>query len=175
MMNQIHLMKMARFQRRGLSLRPINSTKEIIDSTLLAVAAATVSTVVVGTAVNDYDGTVGTFPVGASVKSLYLFVQILPTAGTANVDWYIAKSPTTIPSLPVPGAVGGDAYRKYVLHEEKGIPGNAADGAYPLTFKGVIRIPRGRQRMAEGDVIFIKLRGTDIYNACVKCIYKAYR
>ncbi len=172
-MSLILSMKMPRF-RRGMSLRPINSVKEIIDSVLLAVTAGTSSTVVLGSSVNDYTGTVGTFPVGAKVSSFYLFVQILPTATTENVDWYVAKAPTAL-AMPTPSATGGDVARKYILHEEKGIPGNANDGAYPLTFKGVIRIPRGRQRMAEGDRFFIRLRGVGISNACIKCIYKAYR
>ncbi len=165
---------MARFRKQSLSLRPINSVKEIVDSTLIGVTAATVSTVVVASAVNDYTGTVGTVPTGSKVTSVYLFIQLVETATVTNVDWYIAKGPGALPS-PVPGAVGGDVFRKYVLHEEKGIPGNSGDGAYPSTFKGVIRIPRGRQRMAEGDIIFVKLRGTGAYNACLKCIYKSYR
>lgn len=164
---------MARFSRMS-RFHPINSVKEIVDSTLLGVAAGVTSFVVVGSAVNDYTGGVGDFPVGSKISSLYLFVQILPTASTANVDFYVAKFPSGL-SLPTPGATGGSPFRKYILHEEKGIPGNAADGAYPLTFKGVIRIPRGRQRMAEGDLIEVVLRGTDIHNACIKCIYKAYR
>lgn len=154
-------------------MRPVIRTrKEIVDSTLLAVAAATVSTVTVATVVNDYVGTNGTVEVGTNIKWIYLFVQILETATTSNVDFYVIKRPTGVVN-PVPGATGGTLPRKYILHEEKGIPGNANDGAYPLTFKGVIKVPRGRQRMGEGDLLQIVLRGTGIYNACVKCIYKA--
>ncbi len=153
-------------------MRPIIHTrKEIVDSTLLGVTAATVSTVQVAGAVNDYVGTVGTVEVGSKIKWVFLFVQIIETAATSNVDWYLSKGPGG--TLPVPGATGGDVFRKYILHEEKGIPGNASDGAYPATFKGVIKIPRGRQRIAEGDTINIVLRGTGIYNACIKCIYKS--
>ncbi len=156
-------------------MRPvIHSRKEIVDGTFLAVTAATVTNVLVADAINDYVGTVGSVEVGSVIKSIYLFVQVLPTAGTANVDFYVIKRPNGIVD-PVPGAVGGTSARKYVLHEEKGIPGNAADGAYPLTFKGVVRIPRGRQRMGEGDDIRVVIRGADIYNACVKCIYKVYQ
>ncbi len=158
-----------------MGLRPINSVKNIIDGVFLSVAAATVTIVQLATGVNDYTGVVTQVPVGAKVHSIYLFVQVLPTAGTANVDWYIAKNPAGQLSLPVPGATGGDAGRRYILHEEKGIPGNAADGAYPLTFKGVIKIPRGRQRWGENDELSLHIRGADIYNACVKCIYKFYR
>ncbi len=159
-------------RRRSLG-NIIHSRKEIVDSTLLGVAAGTSSQVVLATAVNDYTGAVGTVEVGSTIRTIYLFVQMLPTTGTANVDWYIVKQPTGIANM-VPGAIGGQPARKYVLHEEKGIPGNAADGAYPLTFKGVIRIPRGCQRFAEDDNIKIVLRGADISNACIKCIYKVY-
>ncbi len=161
---------------RGLSLRPINSVKNIIDGVFLSVAAATVTSVVLAEGVNDYTGLAKDVPIGAKISSIYLFVQILPTAGTANVDWYIWKRPGSVTTIgPVPGATGGSVDRKWIMHEEKGIPGNAADGAYPLTFKGVIRIPRGRQRMGEGDEIRLQLRGADIHNICVKAIYKFYQ
>jgi len=155
-------------------MRPVNSTKEIVDSVTLGVAAGVTTTVTLGTAVNDYTGTTGTFPVGSKVSSIYLFVQLIPTATTENVDFYVIKRPTGV-SGGTPGATGGVVGRNFILHEEKGIPGNANDGAYPLTFKGVIKIPRGRQRMAEGDVILLLGRGVGIYNMCVKCIYKNFR
>ncbi len=152
----------------------INSRKEIVDSTLLAVAAATPTQVPIATVVNDYTGAVGTVPVGTTIKSVYLFVQgISDGTGIANIDWFIMKSPDIIVN-PIPGATGGNTGRKYILHEEKGIPGNNSDGAYPATFKGVIRIPRGRQRMAEGDSIIIAIRGTDISSWCIKAIYKVF-
>ncbi len=161
-----------RFSRQS-TLRPINSKKVIIDSTLLGVTAGTTSTVLLATAVDDFTGAPGTCPTGAKISSVYLFVQILPTATTENVDWYFAKAPDTITTATV-GSTNTSPFRKYILHEEKGIPGNANDGAYPLTFKGVIRIPKGRQRMGEGDDIFVKLVGVGIHNICIKCIYKFY-
>ncbi len=152
----------------------IHSRKEIVDSVNLAVAAGTNTAIVVATAVNDYTGTVGTVEVGSVIKSVYVFFQIITAdGGDANSDWYFIKKPAGV-TLPVPGAVGGDPARKYVLHEEKGIPGSSLDGAYPLTFKGVIRIPRGRQRMAEGDTIQCRFRSADIHNQCAKFIYKVY-
>ncbi len=162
---------------RGLGLRPINSVKNIVDSTLLGVAAATVSSVVLAQAVDDYTGAANQVPTGASIKSIYLFVQIISAdSGVANADWYMWKRPGSVTTIgPVPGATGGSVDRKWIQHEEKGIPGNALDGAYPLTFKGVIRLPRGRQRMGDGDQLRLQLRSTDVYNACVKCIYKFYK
>lgn len=174
-MNLFPLLLVVRRIRRGmgLRLRPVHTRKEIVDSTLLGVAAAVNSVVTLASVVNDYVGTVGTVEVGSKISSVYLFVQIIPaTTGTANVDFYVIKRPAGVVN-PTPGATGGAVGRNYILHEEKGIPGNAGDGASPLTFRGVIRLPRGRQRMAEGDLLQIVLRGADSYNACIKCIYKS--
>ncbi len=169
MIRVIHLI----VARRRL-MSPIVTRKEIIDSVTLGVTGGTVTTVTLATVVNDYTGTVGTCEVGNQIKGIYLFVQILPTVGTANVDWFVIRKPAGITN-PVPGATGGTTTRQHILHEEKGIPGNAADGAYPLTFKGVIKIPRGKHSMREGDQIQLVLRGADVYNACAKCIYKVWK
>ncbi len=162
-------------RHRGANLRPINSVKNIVDGTFLGVTAATNTDVVLAATVNDYTGGVADVPIGAKISSVFLFVQMISSdASVVNMDWFIIRKPTGV-ALPTPGATGGNAARKFILHEEKGIPGNALDGAYPLTFKGVIKIPRGRQRMGEGDQLLVRLRGASAYNACVKCIYKFYQ
>ncbi len=161
---------------RHSSKRPINSVKNIVDGVFLGVTAATVTPVTLAEGVNDYTGGTTQVPVGATVSSLYLFVQIISsTTGTANADWFIIKNIAGQLTIPVPGATGGTPVRSKILHEEKGLPGNSSDGAYPLTFKGVIKIPKGMQRMAEADKWELRLRSADAYNACVKCIYKFYK
>ncbi len=164
---------MARFRR---DLRPVNSVKNIVDSTLLTVGAAVVSTVELASAVNDYAGGVIDVPIGAKISSIYLFVQIQQQAVNSNVDWYIFKNPGNQIAAPaVPGATGGNTMRKFILHEEKGIPGPVNNGSPPLTFKGVIKIPRIYQRWGEADRLTLRLRGAAAYDACVKCIYKFYQ
>ncbi len=167
---------MPRFRRgRGLSLRPINSVKNIVDGVFLGVAAAAVTTVNLAATVNAYTGGVTEVPIGAKVSSVYLFVQsISDGTGISNHDWYVIRKPTGVAN-PVPGATGGNTSRKYILHEEKGLPGNNSDGAAPLTFRGVIKIPRGRQRFGEGDFLQLVARSADAYSLCVKCIYKFYQ
>ncbi len=164
---------MPRFQR-GMSLRPINSVKNILDATSIGVAAAVNTGITLAQTVNDYTGGVVDVPIGAKVSSVYIFVQIIAQAAEGVMDFYIAKRPAGV-ILPTPGTTGGNQARKFILHEEKGIPGTFNNGASPLTFRGVIKIPRGRQRFAEGDDLTIQLRGSVAYSLCIKCIYKFYQ
>lgn len=166
------------FRRRGgLGLRPINSNKAIIDGTFLTVGAGITTRVVVATTVDDFTGATTEVPTGAKITSVYFFISIQQQAVNSNVDFYITKRPGSIrdTDMPVPGATGGSPYRKYILHEEKGLPGPSNNGSPPHIFRGVIRIPRGRQRMGETDEIQIVARGAAAYDLCIKAIYKYYR
>ncbi len=167
---------MARFNR-GMSKRPINSVKNIVDGTFLTVGAGTVTAVILASTVNDYTGGVADVPIGAKISSIYIYVSIQQQSVNSNVDFYICNfpSPMAVAQLPVPGATGGDPFRKFILHEEKGLPGAANNGSPPHVFRGVIRIPKGRQRMGELDQIRLQARGAAAYDLCVKCIYKFYQ
>lgn len=166
---------MVRRYRRALRLRPVNSVKNIVDSVNIGVAAGTTTTVVIANAVNDYAGATADVPIGSKVSSVYLFFQIQPQAAQGQVDAYIAKFPSGISPLPAPGATGGSPLRKFVLHEEKGIPGTFNNGSPPLTFRGVVKIPRGRQRFGEDDDLVIKVSCSTAYDFCMKAIYKFYQ
>ncbi len=159
---------------RGNNLRPINSVKNIVDSTVIGATSATISTVLIGGTVNAYAGAVTDIPIGAKVNSVYLFIQAFNTDTIGNIDWYFIRRPSGTVN-PVPGATGGNVARKFIMHEEKGLPGTLSAGSPPLTFRGVIRIPRGRQRFAEGDVMQVVARSSQDYSFCLKAIYKFYQ
>lgn len=162
--------------RRALAMRPVVYTKNIVDSTTIGVAAGTTTQTVVAAATNTYAGAVTEVPIGAKLQGIYVFFQIQPQAAQGNVDMYIAKGPNAFwAANPVPGATGGDPGRKFILHEEKGIPGTFNNGASPLTFRGFIKIPRGRKSFQEGDIIKICYRCATAYDACLKVIYKWYQ
>lgn len=160
--------------RRGLRLRPVNSVKDIVDSTQIGVAAGTTSTVTVCAAVNSYAGGSTEVPIGAKVFGVYLFVQAASDATNANIDWYFIKRPNQVVN-PTPGATGGTLPRKFILHEEKGLPGTYNAGSAPLTYRGFIRIPRGRQSFQEGDLAQVVIRGAQQYSFCIKAIFKFYQ
>ncbi len=160
--------------RKAFALRPVHSVKEIVDGVFLAVSAGVSTTVVACLVVNDYTGTVGTCPIGASIKSMWIHVSYALVSATpdSNFDWYLIKDPGTQLAIPTPGATGGNVNRKWIFHESKGLAPNA-DDANPQVNQGWIKIPRKMTRMGESDRILLVARGAaSNYNLCVKIIYK---
>lgn len=160
--------------RRAFALRPVRSVKEIIDGIFLGVAAGVTTTTVVATSVNSYVGTIGTCPIGATIKAMYVSVTYASTVSTPDsaFDWYIAKNPAGQLAMPQPGSTGGNPNRKWIFFESKGLAPNA-DDANPDDKSGWIKVPKKMQRMGEDDEFIITARNVVAgYNLCVKCIYK---
>jgi len=155
--------------RRALSARPVNSEKiETTWSFLLTdFGTADVSIVLA-------QGGAGQVPVGAVIKSLYL--EFNSSAGESGVPrilhWKICKAPAgqTVTSPNVYDQV--DKAQIYKRGMEM-IP-NQPSTIYKRMF--VIKIPRGKQRMRDGERWFAIFRATDVdtINNCGICIYKVY-
>jgi len=155
----------------------IRGVKEIVDGTFIGVGGAITTSQTLAVAVNNYTGGVGDCPIGCKLFGMDLFLQCSPDSVTQGLtDMYVAKIPggITTSSMPIPGATGGNENRKYILHEQKGIPGGQVAGALPTQWHMRVRIPKGRQRMAENDKVIVRFRNTNTYNACVKAVFKWY-
>ncbi len=164
---------------RQLGKRPITSNKEIVDITALIVAGGTGTDVDLLTQVNDYTGTVGTCPLGASLLGFYLEVSSNNVDNIiGRTDWYLCKREggEAFTSFPTPGATGGTLKRRWIYHEEKGIfPGAPTTaGGQSFRTKQFIAIPKTKRRMAEADNWSIRVGSSENYSFCVKCIYKWY-
>lgn len=144
-----------------------------MDSTAIGVAAGVQTNVAHVTVVNAYAGAVGTAPIGARINGIYLFHQLQPQAAQGNVDWYAIKIPgADLATAPAPGATGGHKNRKWILHEEKGIPGTFNNGASPLTFRDVLVNPPKMRRCGEDDIWQTRSVCSTAYDLCQKSIYK---
>ncbi len=178
------------FHRRGMSLRPINSIKNVFDTSGIMAAVTNTSLALTTFGVRNADlATSNEVNVGSKITSVFLEIFFYTEGGeVANevplVDWYILKDDgnaygTTFnaSNLPTPGATGTHINKRKILHEEKGLAGggNASLTGVPMVFKGVIRIPRGKQRWAESDVLRILARSNFATKFCVKAIYKWYQ
>ncbi len=167
------------FRRMSLK-RPINSFKHIIDASGTT-DGTTVSTIPLATAGIDRDTTSPSIvPIGAKVSSMFISVFMLGSAGAVSglADWLIWKNPRGLISAgnsPTPGNVGIQPVRNMVYHEEKGLV--ATEDGTPMVFKGVIKIPRHMQRVAEDDRWEIKIFTPTGVTAqfCVKAIFKDYK
>jgi len=161
--------------------RPIASNKEIIDGTFITVAAGVTTDLSVLLEVNDYVGTVGTCPLGATVLGFYIEASVIDVSGSDlshRIDWFLAKKEEIgILSFPVPGSTGGSALRSKIFHEEKGIfPSTAVvgSGRQQVRTRSFVRVPKGKRRMGELFQWFIRVGSSGAYSACYKIIYKWY-
>lgn len=170
---------MARFRNRGNALRPIFSIKKVVGASG-ALIDGTVSTIPISNATAGTawaDAADDLVPIGCTIKSFYVSVYVYSTAdGTAApvIDWYISKNPSDSLTMPAPTAVGGNENRRFIFHQERGLAANTS--GTPMVFKGVIKVPRGFQRMGKDDNWSIRL----VINGeagffCTQTIYKFYQ
>ncbi len=172
------------------SLRPIDSVKHIVETSgILGAGVNTVqSSIISGVDAYSLAATNGV-PTGAKVSSFYLSVFVISEGGeVANevplVDWYIIKNPNSVYGttfsaqfLPTPGATGSHSNKSKIIHTEKGLAGggDASTAGVPMIFKGVIRIPKGMQRVAQDDEILLCARANFASKICTQAIYKHYK
>lgn len=144
-----------------------------MDSVNIAVAGGTTTTVLIANSVNDYIGSIGTCPIGAKIRALWIELSYQnESVSQARLDWLVIKKVAGVSTAGlVPGATGGDILRKYIILERKGLNPKVA-GSFVAKGTGWIMIPRRYQNMAEGDQWEIKVNASDLYSFCLKVIYK---
>ncbi len=184
------------FRRRMSSRRPINSTKHIVDAQGILIADTAPSGQLLKSIVVGADNPIaGANPeqvqAGATVSSIYLSL-FFATKGNASatlpevVDWYVIYDVAgrmsaggnfgdTSAVLPIASSAGNSVNKNQILHMEKGLVGDAADGS-KMVFQGVIRIPKGKQRIGIDTLINIvaQKQETDKF-FCIKAIFKSYQ
>ena len=140
---------------------PVRHNKEIFDAVLIGVAAGTVTVIEFAAAINDYTGGIGTCPISAKIKAIWIDISYTSGSETpARMDWLIQKVPTGKGANElIPGATGGDVNRKYCFLERKGLNNTVAGGSgnNPRAAAGWLMIPKRFQNMAEGDLMQLRL------------------
>ncbi len=172
--------------RRNRYLHPINTVKHVVDtSTIIAAGTNTVlqnSVIAVDTALlaNAADVDAGS-KIGAIFYVIYVYSEGGEIANEVPLtDFYFLKNPGntwgsfSATNLPTPGATGTHKNKRHILHEEKGLAGggDASLTGIPMVFKGVIRIPRGKQRFGQDDRFIVAIRTNFASKVCCKAIYK---
>ncbi len=173
---------MARYRSRGMALRPINRIKHVVDSSSTDAAAATGSHTIASATDTPTLGATASVETGSKISWFYIRFEAasneaIDLGAIPNYYWYLAKNPAGEVALPVPNAVGGNDAKRWVIHQEMTMIENKGQGSNPRTiFNGVIKVPRGMQRMGPSDVWIIHTLSPALNTAaCVQVHYKEFR
>ncbi len=169
---------MARGMGRALRLRPVNSTKNILDTEGGMVAGLNaVTDVAVGVEVQNYSATSNEVPRGGKVSWVYYSVYVFTDdsgAAAPIVNMYWWKNVGGVSTLPTTGNTGTSDLKRFIIHEEKGLAGNKNDGV-PMVVKGVLKIPPSKQKFGLNDKIQLVINNESANgDFCAKHIYKVF-
>ncbi len=164
---------------RYLNLRPIRSIKHVVDiQSSLAAGGNQENQDLVSALDSPTTANVDSVEIGSRVSSIYLNVQVYATseASLANVYMFIIKNPGGNITPPAANAVGASDNKKFVIHQEMRMMGGATTEIPITLFNGVIKIPRGYQRMGTNDILQLSVQTPgNAIDYCVQCIYKELR
>ncbi len=180
---------MPRFRGRGNALRPIISTKNVVETSgILPAGTDTVLDELTNAVDAPSLAVSNSVARGSKVNGMFLSLFFITEGGElANevplVDWYIIKNPGfsftstfDATNLPTPGNTGIHDNKRFIFHTEKALAGggNLSLNGVPMVFKGVIAIPRGYQKHNANDRIQICARANFATKFCLQSIYKWY-
>ncbi len=164
--------------RRGNSLRPVNRIKHVFDSQ----DGAPLGVQLIKTVLNAVDTPDPVTPnevlVGSTVNGLYIVCEINATSSGALSNAYlmVVKNPGGNLTFPNANVVGADKNKRYVIHQEMVILQQQTNSNPRTLFKGVVVIPRGYRRMANGDFLQIMIFSPGVnLNVCLQVHYKEFR
>ncbi len=171
------------------NLHPVNSTKNVTETS--GILAATTNTVVhtIATSVDSAAlATTNEVTRGCTINAIYYSSFYIAEGGeVANevplLDWYILKNQGgnftvfAATELPTPGSQGSSDNKRFIIHSEKGLTGggDASLTGVPMVFKGVIRIPKGYRKFNAGDTLIICARSNFATKFCSQAIYKWFK
>ncbi len=171
---------------RGNRLRPVVSTKNVVEtSAILGAGVDTVALTVVNTVDSATLAASNSVERGSTVNGVFMSLFFIAEGGeVANevplVDWYVFKnngnnfSGFDATNLPTPGATGIHDNKRYIIHTEKGLTGggDVSLAGVPMVFKGVIVLPRSFRKMNANDRLIIVARANFATKFCIQAIYK---
>jgi len=175
--------------RRAIRMRPVNSLKHVIDSNgAITAAVQSVNDIILADANPDPEVSPTKVDIGSVINSIYLRVEavaIIAAGGIDNLYMAVIKNPSSEISIPNIDKVGISNDRKWVIHQEMIMTGQAGGnpGAanIPRTvFKGVIKIPQKYRRFGVKDKLQVLLQhrigeATQSTDFCLQAIYKEFR
>ncbi len=174
---------MARRFGRGMALRPVQRIKHVVDAEGTVDDTPIVTVPLIDASDTPTLGAVAEVITGSKVYGIYLHVEVLHTTGPGrpNIYMIVYKNPGSALSAASfnPKAIGGLDIKRFVIHQEMILmSGDAGNGLPRPLFNGVIKIPKGMNRMGPDDRLAMNIvTGNAGINAdwCLQCHYKEFR
>ncbi len=167
---------------RGMALRPVHRIKHVVDFSATLAKAVVLEIPLILAADAPVIASTTTVETGSKVNGIYLRVEIgsndvADPGAIPNVYMAIMKNPGGQLAVVAPNAVGANATKKYIIHQEMVMIENTGQGGNTKTlFNGVVKIPKGYIRNGPVDELnlIILAPALDI-TVCVQCHYKEFR
>ena len=167
-----------RRNRRGLSLRPVNRIKHVMDIQGAVVAGGVDTQTLIRAVDNPVRTLFDEVQTGATVNAIYLNVEAYARTDAALSNFYISigKNPGNNLTFPTPNQVGISDNKKFIIHQEMKILQRQVDGNPRTIFNGVIVIPKHYRRFGPEDRLNMNLHPPGInVDYCIQCHYKEFR
>ena len=164
---------------RGLSLRPVNSIKNVIGFSG-GLTSSNTESIIAKAVDNPASASAGEeVSHGSSIKAIWLVLDVCGLGGTGVInvfEGYLIKDPGANLSLPAPTSVGTSNEKKFVIKQWFGMIMRNQDGNAPLHWESWLKLPRRYQRMGTDDNWTIVMRCTAGVTAhfSLQAIYKWY-
>ncbi len=116
----IHLVMVFRRRNRGMSLRPVNRIKHVVDEQGGMVAGTSVDTIIADTTDTPTLASTVSVQTGCTINGIYLKVEAnaITSAGLANFYLMVFKNPGNNISMPQPNVVGASDAKRFIIHQE---------------------------------------------------------
>ncbi len=164
-----------------MALRPVHRIKHVVDFSGTVTAAAQIDIDLIESVDAPVLANTDQCETGSKVNGIYLRVECASTdqpvmGAIPNVYLAIFKNPGGQLVVPAPNAIGANATKKYVIHQEMLMLQNELGGNPRVLFNGVVKIPRGYIRNGPLDKLQLAILCPQLDIAlCVQCHYKEFR
>ncbi len=164
--------------RRGLGLRPVNSTKNVVYAE--ASTGVTALNIVISNAVDTpLIGTANAVNRSCTIKAVWLSIDVCGLAATGvlqTTSFYMMKNTGANLTPPAPRTEGTSNEKKYIFKSWNAMTMRNQDGNVPYHWEGWIKVPRQYQRQGQDDQLSIVfLTTTAAGHISFQAIYKWFQ
>ncbi len=161
--------------RRGLGLRPVNSTKNSVYAE--ASTGVTALNIVLSDAIDNPPVSQATAVNRSStIKAIWFSFDVCGLAATGVLQshrMYIMMNPGANLTPPTPGTEGTSNEKKYIFKTWNAMTMRNQDGNVPYHWEGWVKIPKVYQRQGQNDQLrFVFVTTTAAGHLSFNCIYK---